>query len=605
MKPKLMLLVRGILLLNAVFTINSVAWPFERQTPIRIPSGRIFGPFLPEQGKSPTFCIIQNDDDYPKYYYPGFDLGIGFAVYMDPAKCTGQPIYPFKITDVHFSLYYNIGEPGYSTSPVRLQVNIREAQPGGKCLGPDPSAFLFSQSFTIPIDSSYDSLGTPMNLSLDPPTCVSQPFFLEIVYLDRLVTGDTLPSLLMDSMVTSADTCNNWFRWVDGTYYEWSDAWEPPPPGDAFIRASGYTNAECWYWKPERPSAPNGMPDFDQFQDAWQSYCGPVAVANCLWWFGAVPQGWTPPQLIDTLAKYFHTDPQVGTWVDSMQIGLNQYFKNYGYSLEESTFAMPDFYEMEDSLKKCQDIILLLGFWYYDGINWYREGGHYITMAGVYSESLKVAFSDPARDNAESGGSGRVLPPHQSHPADHLLHNDPAYVSHDMYDCIINPQNPSPGSNKWEIAGYYQPALSQFSGINIPEKFIPYTKPAPKDAVVEWHTEVEFAVMICPKPSAVEEEEESGSAPPDFELYQNHPNPFNSGTVIKFNLFKPSFVTLVVYNILGQKVRTLVTGYLGGGERSVSWDGEDEKGKDLASGIYFYQLNASGVSQTKRLVLLK
>jgi len=75
--------------------------------------------------------------------------------------------------------------------------------------------------------------------------------------------------------------------------------------------------------------------------------------------------------------------------------------------------------------------------------------------------------------------------------------------------------------------------------------------------------------------------------------------------VIKFNLRKSAEVTLVIYNILGQKVQTLVKGRMDAGSQSVSWDGKDEKGNELSSGIYFYQLKAGEVKETKRLVLLK
>jgi len=117
-------------------------------------------------------------------------------------------------------------------------------------------------------------------------------------------------------------------------------------------------------------------------------------------------------------------------------------------------------------------------------------------------------------------------------------------------------------------------------------------------------TEVEAAIMICPKPSAVEGEEGS-LTPRDFELYQNFPNPFNNQTIIKFNLRRPAEVTLTIYNILGQKVKTLMKGRLNAGAQTVSWDGKDDKGNDLSSGIYFYQLRAGKASQTKRLLLLK
>ncbi|MGB8656981.1 MAG: FlgD immunoglobulin-like domain containing protein [Candidatus Zixiibacteriota bacterium] len=607
MKQKLTLFMLTILLLGSALPVNSAVPPFEKQSARGIAEDQ-FQPFLEEQEKNSPLCVIQNDDDTAYYILAQFDSGAGFVVWMDPAKCSANPTYPFEITEVHFPIYYKAAS-GWSNSPVHLQVSIKQALQGNKCLGPDTLSYLFSQSFTIPIDSSDFNLGRPMHLSLRQPCCVSQPFFLEIKYLDHLVTNDTLPSLEMDQLVESPDTCNNWGLWTDGYYYKWSDFWGPPTPGDAIIRAGGYAGSShcdpAWYWKPDKPTAPSGMPDFDQNQDAWGAmYCSPTAAANCLWWFGAVPNGWTPPQLIDTLARYFHTTTG-GTYTDTMQMGLMQYIKDYGFAFQESTFLMPDFYEMEDSLKVCQDIILCLGFWYYDG-TWHTTGGHAVTMAGVCSESLKVAFSDPDTDNAESGGLGRVRPPHAAHPEDHTLHNNPAYVSQDMFGCIINPPFPSPGSNRWEIANYIgTKTIERYSGINIPERFMAYAKPAPKDEAVVWHTVVEDAIMICPKPSAVGRGEESGSTPEDFELYQNHPNPFNSETLLRFNLKRPSFVTLVLYNVMGQKVRTLAQGHFRAGLTSVSWDGKDEKGNTLASGIYFYELKAGEASQTKRMLLLK
>jgi hypothetical protein len=256
-----------------------------------------------------------------------------------------------------------------------------------------------------------------------------------------------------------------------------------------------------WYWKPDTTGAPSGMPDFDQNQDAWVAYCGPTAVANCLWWYGAVPAGWDPVTLIDSLAYRFGTTPG-GTDVYMMQQGLEQYFEDFGFAFQESTFEMPDFYEMEDSLKRCQDIILLLGFWFWDEYSgqWYREGGHFVTMAGVCSESLKIAISDPDADRAETGWPGRVRPLiHPPHPGDPLLHNNPLYVSHDMYNSILDSPFPSPGNPFWEIDYPWGMKPGRFAGFNVPEKFQSVTRPAPEGEKQIFATEVEYAVMICPK----------------------------------------------------------------------------------------------------------
>lgn len=605
MLRKLMILIIAGVVFWGIFASNILAGTPGKITPQIIPVEQIVPSSpLPLTGDK-GFCLIQSDDDNIAYAISNLSAGDGFALYMDPAKCGQQNPYPFKVTDVHFYLY-NLTDAVW---PVQIQVNIRDLNQGYKCNG--PGNLLCSQTYTIPIDSAFPNM---IHLNLDCFCCVYAPFFLEIMYTGG--TSSPYPSLLMtDTTTNPVDTCDAWFLWhEDGSYWEWYNEWGSQTPlGYPVMRVTGYTQSgecdSCWYWKPDHPNqthpAPSGMPDFDQNQDAWQSYCGPTAVANCLWWFDAVPEGWTPPQLIDTLAKYFHTDPDSGTYVDSMQIGLEEYFNNYELALKESTFQMPNFYEMEDSLKKCQDIILLLGFWWtQDGINWFREGGLFVTMAGVCSESLQIALSDPAKDNAESGGVGRVRPPHAQHPADHTLHNNPAFISHDIYNSNLNPQPPSQGNPFWEINYGWGPV--KYSGINVPKEFIAITKAAPKDDVmVVYATEVEYAVMICPKPTAVEEEEEGSITPKDFELCQSYPNPFNNQTIIKYDLLKSCQVTLTIYNILGQKVKTLVEGYQESGSKIVNWDGKDEKGKDLASGIYFYQLKAGEVTQTKRMALLK
>jgi hypothetical protein len=107
-------------------------------------------------------------------------------------------------------------------------------------------------------------------------------------------------------------------------------------------------------------------------------------------------------------------------------------------------------------------------------------------------------------------------------------------------------------------------------------------------------------------PSAVEEEiEVTTSRPTEFELSQNHPNPFNLGTEIKYDLQKRAQVTLEVLNLLGQKVRTLVNEHQPADSFRIVWDGKNDQGEIASSGIYFYRLEVDGVSQTKRMVLLK
>jgi hypothetical protein len=103
----------------------------------------------------------------------------------------------------------------------------------------------------------------------------------------------------------------------------------------------------------------------------------------------------------------------------------------------------------------------------------------------------------------------------------------------------------------------------------------------------------------------VKEESKSIEKPSEFALYQNYPNPFNPKTKIEFTLAKSGFVTLQIYNVLGRKVTTLISEHLSSGYKSVIWDGKDDDGKDIASGVYWYKLSFGDFSESKKLVLLK
>jgi hypothetical protein len=93
--------------------------------------------------------------------------------------------------------------------------------------------------------------------------------------------------------------------------------------------------------------------------------------------------------------------------------------------------------------------------------------------------------------------------------------------------------------------------------------------------------------------------------PRDFTLSQNYPNPFNPQTVIEYALPRDSRVQIVVYNVLGRKVKVLKDQWEEAGYRSVVWDGKDQKGEEVGTGIYFYKIQAESFVKTKKMVLLK
>ncbi len=93
--------------------------------------------------------------------------------------------------------------------------------------------------------------------------------------------------------------------------------------------------------------------------------------------------------------------------------------------------------------------------------------------------------------------------------------------------------------------------------------------------------------------------------PKAYKLEQNYPNPFNPVTRISYQLPKAGKVSLVIYNVLGQKVRTLFEGNANAGTHYHVWRGTDNLGNKVATGVYFYKLEANGFTSIKKMVLVK
>jgi hypothetical protein len=331
-----------------------------------------------------------------------------------------------------------------------------------------------------------------------------------------------------------------------------------PPPWN--VTALEFTPEDPWYYKPSFADyVPSGMPDFDERQwgtynwsygGAW-SHCGPVAVANSLWWldseFESSP---IPPPtindhfslvtafgawddhdsrnvapLIEKLAWFMDTDGILthllhkGTSATDMQAGLTHYLSwsgvnplgdvdgdgsvtpadanlvtlalgsvpgsptwNLAADLDqnnlvnmidlnivaahmgqtgkfyEHTVNQPEFDYIEREVERCQDVVLSIGYWIWTGSMWYREDGHFVTVAGVDSADFKLAISDPIRDAFENGliPEGRIPIPHPHMPPEppYTTHNNAAYVSQDIYSVVPIPPVPPGLPGRWALANF-------------------------------------------------------------------------------------------------------------------------------------------------------
>ena len=136
--------------------------------------------------------------------------------------------------------------------------------------------------------------------------------------------------------------------------------------------------------------------------------------------------------------------------------------------------------------------------------------------------------------------------------------------------------------------------------------FNQYVQSYPDDPMVET---AQYMLEILGNQSLPKEKQTkdgiTNSLPKEFALSQNYPNPFNPETQIRYQLPADCFVTLIIYNMLGQRIRTLVNQKQPAGSYTVHWDGKDDNGMMVASGLYLYKLNADRFNKLKKMVLLR
>ena len=93
--------------------------------------------------------------------------------------------------------------------------------------------------------------------------------------------------------------------------------------------------------------------------------------------------------------------------------------------------------------------------------------------------------------------------------------------------------------------------------------------------------------------------------PEQYTLYQNYPNPFNPVTKLTYDIPEGTFVSLNIFNMMGKVVKTLVNEEQEKGRKIVEWDATNNNGNKVSSGMYFYNMQTSEFSQTKKMLFLK
>ena len=124
------------------------------------------------------------------------------------------------------------------------------------------------------------------------------------------------------------------------------------------------------------------------------------------------------------------------------------------------------------------------------------------------------------------------------------------------------------------------------------------------DGIITMMDGFEVRIYVA-DPETTVDEEKLAELPSGYEIHQNAPNPFNAETTIQYSIPRDGPVRLDIRNLAGQKVASLVDGAETAGDHSASWDGRDERGRDLGSGVYLYSLQAGNRIETRKLLLLR
>jgi hypothetical protein len=126
--------------------------------------------------------------------------------------------------------------------------------------------------------------------------------------------------------------------------------------------------------------------------------------------------------------------------------------------------------------------------------------------------------------------------------------------------------------------------------------------------------QIYLALADCPESRAKESlldafgsfaDDESSSLPQSFALAQNYPNPFNPSTTIEYSVMQDCHVEIIVFDLLGKRVATLIDKPMARGIYTTVWNSIDENGNSVSSGIYFYKITAGDFTDSKKMILLK
>ncbi len=179
--------------------------------------------------------------------------------------------------------------------------------------------------------------------------------------------------------------------------------------------------------------------------------------------------------------------------------------------------------------------------------------------------------------------------------------------NHKCFGC--SPTNPSPGEGSFFYAGWntWRHGSRDSGTIDAThlENYYVFMQAANREQYVHDLAESMLLFMETHYGLSLGVNDITPSLPIKSRLQQNHPNPFNPITLINYSLSGESDISLIIYNLHGQEINTLVNTLQAAGNYRAYWDGHDERGQPISSGVYLCRLQSGTLSETIKMVYLR
>ncbi len=294
-------------------------------------------------------------------------------------------------------------------------------------------------------------------------------------------------------------------------------------------------------------------------------------------------EGW----IAEGQGKLHHTLDGGDTW-EVVETGIEGYIKQIEL-LGENTIVLRG---CEEKWSKCETSYLLVS--HDNGLTWTTHTHRYsdISMMTFVDDQHGWALSNRSTIlRTTDGGDTWNIVNNELNEAIKILFTD---TLHGYYFNNLSLYETKDGGASWQL----------YSDLVFPYEFYPYDCALTGSDTLWFATEHGgvFQVNLSQLTSINNSKKQ---LPLQTVLFPNYPNPFNPSTTIEYELPMSGFVRLTVYNLLGQKVRTLVNTRQTAGLHRIVWDGCDESGLPVSSGVYFYQLRTDAKTQTQKMMLLR